>query len=192
KDPAERVDAEEADRLLAAVLQAKPAAAARDAPPPGVSRRIGRAVVAAAVAAAVGVAAGAVAYFRSSGPAEGSARLAQRAAATSPMPSAPQARSPTPAPTPTITATAAATPPPLRNQVLVRPWTSPLGWSIHRPAGWRGVRGEYHAEWTHPRRAGHLSVEAVYATLDPNQLIRDEEEALRAGGVTDLRTLATR
>lgn len=189
KDPAERVTAQEADELLDAVLQARPAAADRDAPGPRVSRGLGRAVVAAAAAAVVVVAAGAVAYFRSAGPAEGTAQLAQRAAATSPMPSAP----PSATPTPTASSTLAPTPVPTRTRPVVRPWTSPAGWSIERPAGWKGARGEHHAEWTHPHRMGHLAVEAVYASLDPHQLLRDEEEAFKsAGGAGVLRDAGRR
>ncbi|MGI5274572.1 serine/threonine-protein kinase [Nonomuraea sp. CA-218870] len=186
KDPAERVTAGEADDLLAVVLQAKPASADMDAPLPGASRRLGRTLAAAGAAAVLVVAAGAVAYFRSTAPAEGSAQLAHRAAATSPMPTAPQAVTPPPE----RTVTPSATPTPARTRALLRPWTSPAGWSIERPAGWRGSRGEHHAEWTHPHRTGHLAVEAVYASLDPHQLLRDEEAALKAGGADELRSVA--
>ncbi|MEV4101974.1 serine/threonine-protein kinase [Nonomuraea sp. NPDC049649] len=187
KDPAERVGAQEADELLAAVLQTRSAADERDAPPSGASRGLARTVAAAAAAAVLVVSAGAVAYFRSGGPAEGASQLAHRAAATSPMPSAPPT---VVTPTPVETVTPTPTPTPTRARAVLRPWTSPAGWTIKRPTGWRGARGEHHAEWTHPRRMGHLSVEAVYARLDLNQLLRDEEETLRAQGADDLRSLS--
>src|SRR5690606_14957572 len=127
KDPAERVGAQEADELLAAVLQTRSAADERDAPPSGASRGLAR----------------------TGGPAEGASQLAHRAAATSPMPSAPPT---VVTPTPVETVTPTPTPTPTRARAVLRPWTSPAGWTIKRPTGWRGARGEHHAEWTHPRR----------------------------------------
>jgi hypothetical protein len=87
---------------------------------------------------------------------------------------------PTPTPTPTIT--------PVVRRAPVRAYTSRDGWSIARPTGWRGARAESYTEWTRRDGNGHLGVEAVYANLDPHQLLRDAEESLRrdAGDVRSI------
>ncbi|WP_226900318.1 serine/threonine-protein kinase [Nonomuraea phyllanthi] len=175
KEPEQRVDAEEADRLLAAILAARPAHLDRDVP----ERRRGgrsRALLAAAAAAVVIIAGGAVAYFQLDSPAEGAPRASARpAAVTVPL---------TPTVTPTPSATPTATPSATRAVPAVRMWKSRDGWSIMRPAGWRGSLAEAYTEWTRRDGAAHLGVEAVYATLDPNQILRDSEEAMRQNAAT--------
>ncbi|WP_327590212.1 serine/threonine protein kinase [Nonomuraea sp. NBC_00507] len=169
KEPEERVDAEEADRLLAAIVAAKPAAADRDVP----ERKSGRAraLLAAGAAAVVVIAGGSVAYFKLATPAEGAPRAtALPAAATSPLtPSATPTSEPTVSPTPSVT----------RMAPVVRAWTSPDGWSILRPVGWKGARREAGTEWTRRDRNAHLGIEAVYSNLDVNELLRASEDTMR-------------
>ncbi|MGP3958996.1 serine/threonine-protein kinase [Nonomuraea sp. 3N208] len=167
KEPEERVDAEEADRLLAAIAVSKPAAADRDVPERKGGR--GRALLAAGAAAVVVIAAGSVAYFKFAAPAEGTPRAtAQAAAATSPLtPSA------TPTPEPSVTPSVARTAP------TVRAWKSRDGWSILRPVGWRGALQEAYTEWSRRDRNAHLGIEAVYSNLDVNELLRASEESKR-------------
>ncbi|HEX4816524.1 MAG TPA: protein kinase [Nonomuraea sp.] len=177
KEPADRVDAEEADRLLAAIAAARPASDDRDVPERGSGR--GRALLAAAVAAVVVIGGGAFGYLKLASPAEGTPRAtAQPAAATHPI--TPSTTPATPAPSAT-TPSAAATPTPGVRQsgAPVRAWRSPDGWSILRPVGWQGARGEASAEWTRRDGNAHLGVQAVYSTLDPNELLRSSADALR-------------
>ncbi|WP_345409314.1 hypothetical protein [Nonomuraea salmonea] len=102
KEPQDRVDAEEADRLLAAIIAAKPAATDLD-PPERKGQGPGRALLAAAATVVLVLTGGAVAYFRTASPAEGTPRAtAQPAAATKPI---------TPTATPTATPSATPTPP---------------------------------------------------------------------------------
>ncbi|MGW4404255.1 protein kinase domain-containing protein [Nonomuraea sp. NPDC004702] len=176
KEPADRVDAEEADRLLAAIeVAAKPAYTDLPEKKPGSGR--GRAVLAVAAAAVVVVAGGAVAYFKLATPAEGAPRTAQPAAAASPL-------SPSPSQQPTTSRTPSATPTPTVRRVrpAVRAWTSREGWSILRPIGWRGALRESVTEWTRRDGNAHLGVEALYSSLDANQILRDSEETLRQEG----------
>jgi hypothetical protein len=169
KEPEERVDAEEADRLLASIAAAKPAAADRDVPKRRGGR--GRALLAAGAAAAVVIAGGSVAYFKFATPAEGAPRAtAVPAAATSPLtPSAGQ----TPEPSATLTPTPSVT------QPVVRAWKSRDGWSILRPVRWRGALQEAYTEWTRRDGNAHLGVEAVYSNLDVNELLRTQEDTVR-------------
>lgn len=176
KEPAERVDAEEADRLLAAIEAAvRPAYSDVPEKKPGGGR--GRAALALAAAAVIVVAGGAVAYFKLASPAEGTPRTAQPAAAATPL-------TPTASQPAGTTATPSATPTPTVRRVrpLVRAWTSPDGWSVLRPVGWKGAIGENATEWTRRDANAHFGVEALYATLDPNQILRDSEETLREQG----------
>ncbi|WP_219467835.1 serine/threonine-protein kinase [Nonomuraea rhizosphaerae] len=184
KEAHERVDAEEADRLLAAVVAAKQPSNDRHEIEPRRRRRgsRGRTLVAAVAAVVVAVTGAGVAIFKFSDAAEGTPRITQQAA-TSPLPSVlPSAVSPsvTATPTPTVTRTRAA--------AVVRAWRSRDGWSIMRPVGWRGARKEAYTEWTRRDRAAHLGVEAVYAQIDPNQVARDSQESLRQNA-PDLRVL---
>lgn len=187
KEPEERLTARQADEMLASITAARPAHADQLVPETGQARqrRAGRGLIAAATAAVLVVAAGTVTYFRLAGPAEGTPQLTQHvAAATSPVPSSPAtpavSATPTPTLTPTITPTVTRAP--------VRAYTSRDGWSIARPTGWRGARAESYTEWTRRDGNGHLGVEAVYANLDPHQLLRDAEESLRrdAGDVRSI------
>ncbi|WP_188195781.1 serine/threonine-protein kinase [Nonomuraea sp. SYSU D8015] len=174
KEPADRVDAEEADRLLAAIAAAKPASADRDVPERTGGGR-GRTLLAMGAAAVVVIAAGAFGYFKFASPAEGTPRAtAQPAAATSPLtPSA------TPPPTTEPTTTSTPTPSVRRTAQGVRAWQSRDGWSIMRPVGWKGARGEAYTEWTRRDGNAHLGVAAVYSTLDLNELLQSEEDELR-------------
>ncbi|MFB4281418.1 MULTISPECIES: serine/threonine-protein kinase [unclassified Nonomuraea] len=173
KEPQDRVTAEEADRLLAAIAAARPASADLDPPERKKGEGPGRALLAAAAAVVLVLTGGAVAYFRIASPAEGTPRAtAQPAAATAPL-------TPTAAPT-TQGATPSATPTPSVSRVVpaVRAWRSRDGWSIMRPTGWRGARAEAYTEWTRRDGNAHLGVEAVYSNLDPSQLIRNSQETL--------------
>ncbi|GAA3226219.1 serine/threonine-protein kinase [Nonomuraea helvata] len=173
KEPEQRVNAEEADRLLAAILATRPAYDDRDVPErkPGGGR--GRTLLAAAAAAVVVLAGGTVAYFKLASPAEGAPRAtAQPAAATSPLtPTAAQTPEPSATPTPTPTVTRAVP--------VIRMWKSRDGWSIMRPTGWRGALSEAYTEWTRRDRTAHFGVEAVYSRTDPNQVLRDSEETVK-------------
>ncbi|MGN9785529.1 serine/threonine-protein kinase [Nonomuraea sp. ZG12] len=176
KEPEERLTAQQADEMLAAITATRPAHVDQLVPEPGRARRrrTSRGLIAAATAAVLVVAAGTVTYFRLAGPAEGAPRLTQHvAASTSPVPS--------PSPTPTVSATPTPTPTitPVVRRAPVRAYTSRDGWSIARPTGWRGARAESYTEWTRRDGSGHLAVEAVYANLDPHQLLRDAEESLK-------------
>ncbi|WP_207757315.1 serine/threonine-protein kinase [Nonomuraea cypriaca] len=173
KEPEERVDAEEADRLLAAIAAARPAHADRDVPHGKPRGGKGRALLAAGAAAVLVIAGGTVAYFRLAAPAEGSPRAAARpAAATAPLTTS---ASPTPSATPTPTPTPSVT----RAVPAVRAWKSRDGWSIMRPIGWKGTLGDSYAEWTRRDGNAHLGVQALYATIDPNQVMRDSAETLK-------------
>jgi serine/threonine protein kinase len=171
KEPEDRLDAEETDRLLAAIVASRPAHTDLDVPVKKRGGR-GRALLAAGAAAVLVVAGGTVAYFRLSSPAEGAPRsTAQPAAAVSPLPSvtATPTMTPTPTPTPTVSKIVPA----------VRVWKSRDGWSIMRPTGWRGALNEAYTEWTRRDQSAHLGVEALYANTDPNQVMRDTEETVR-------------
>ncbi|GGO77378.1 serine/threonine-protein kinase [Nonomuraea cavernae] len=187
KEPEDRVSAEEADRLLAEIAASRPAGADRDVEEAG-PRRAGRALLAVALTAVLLVAGGAVVYLQTATPAEGTPRLAGRAA-TSPLPATPRTTTPTPTATPTPSAT--PTPTPSRFVPAVRAWNSPDGWSIVRPTGWRGARAEAYTEWTRRNGTAHLGVEAIYANVDAYQIIRDAEEVLREN-TTDLEVLGRR
>ncbi|MFC6536812.1 serine/threonine-protein kinase [Nonomuraea salmonea] len=177
KEPQDRVDAEEADRLLAAIIAAKPAATDLD-PPERKGQGPGRALLAAAATVVLVLTGGAVAYFRTASPAEGTPRAtAQPAAATKPI-------TPTATPTATPSATPTPTPSATRRAPLVRVWKSRDGWAILRPTGWRGALGEAYTEWTRRDRNAHLGVEAVYGQLDPHQLMRDSQETFRQNART--------
>ncbi|MEV4564020.1 serine/threonine-protein kinase [Nonomuraea sp. NPDC049419] len=177
KEPQDRVDAEEADRLLAAIIAAKPATADLD-PPERKGQGPGRALLAAAATVVLVLTGGAVAYFRTASPAEGTPRAtAQPAAATKPI-------TPTATPTATPSATPTPTPSATRRAPLVRVWKSRDGWAILRPTGWRGALGEAYTEWTRRDRNAHLGVEAVYGQLDPHQLMRDSQETFRQNART--------
>ncbi|MET7465530.1 serine/threonine-protein kinase [Nonomuraea sp. NPDC005501] len=177
KEPHERMGAEEADRLLAEVVNLRPAGADMDVPDEAVPRRSSRTLLAAAAAAVLVLAGGTVAYLNLVPPAEGTSDIAQRAA-TSPLPSA-TATATASTPTPTATPSATPTPSPTRTAPVTRAWTSPEGWSIARPVGWRGARKEALTEWTRRDGAAHLAVETVYVQRDAGQLIQDAEEILR-------------
>jgi eukaryotic-like serine/threonine-protein kinase len=180
KEPADRVDAEEADRLLAAIAATRPASDDRDVPERKGGR--GRALLAAGAAAVVMIAAGSVAYFRFAAPAEGAPRATtQPAAATSPL-----TTSATPTPEPSVTAT--PTPSVTREQPVVRAWRSRDGWSIMRPVGWKGARQEAYTEWTRRDGSAHFGVQAIYSSTDPNEVMRSSMETLRqgAGNVANL------
>ncbi|MEU6720073.1 serine/threonine-protein kinase [Nonomuraea sp. NPDC046802] len=172
KEPEDRIGAEEADRLLAAILASRPAHADRDVPEKKPGRGRGRALLAAATAAIVVVAGGTVAYFRLASPAEGAPRAtAQPAAATSPLTPVTASATPSATPTPTPSAT--------RIVPAVRAWKSRDGWSILRPTGWKGALQEAYTEWTRRDRNAHLGVEASYSVVDPGELMRSSEEMLR-------------
>ncbi|GAA0911447.1 serine/threonine-protein kinase [Nonomuraea longicatena] len=179
KEPQDRLGAEEADRLLGEILAGKRPAGAEERQE---GRGGGRVKAIAAVAAFTVTLAGGVAAYMGLSSEPARTTVAQRAA-SSPLPVSASAR---PAGSPTPTAKATATPTPTstlpRTSMPVRPWTSPDGWSIARPMGWRGARGANSTEWTRPDRAGHLSVEERYATGDPRQTLRDFEELLKEGG----------
>ncbi|WP_187368241.1 serine/threonine-protein kinase [Nonomuraea terrae] len=177
KEPQDRVDAEEADRLLAAIIAAKPAYADQDVPERKQGTGPGRALLAAAATVVLVLTGGTVAYFRTASPAEGAPRTAQPAAASSPLPSA-ATPSVSPAATPSETPTVTRTPTRGRVAPALRAWKSGDGWTIKRPAGWRGARGETYTEWTRRDGDAHLGVQALYVNLDPNQIIRDSEERL--------------
>ncbi|MEV0166842.1 serine/threonine-protein kinase [Nonomuraea fuscirosea] len=179
KEPQDRVGAEEADRLLAAILAAKPASADLDSPR---ERKKGsgpgRALLAAAATVVLVVTGGTVAYFRTASPAEGAPRATtQPAAATSPL-------TPTAAPTPSATPSATPSPSVTRLAPAVRAWRSRDGWSIMRPIGWRGALGEGYTGWTRRDGNAHFGVEAFYANRDANQVMRDSEERLKAEAQT--------
>ncbi|MGW3343688.1 protein kinase domain-containing protein [Nonomuraea rubra] len=174
KEPQDRLDAEEADRLLAAIIAARPPAQDLDVPEKKKRRQgPGRALLAAAATVVLVLAGGAVVYFRTASPAEGTPRATTQPAAAT------QAISPTAAPTPSATPSATPSPSATRAAPAVRAWQSRDGWSIMRPTGWRGALGEAYTEWTRRDGNAHLGVEAVYASLDPHQIIRDGQEALR-------------
>nr|SBO99486.1 serine/threonine protein kinase [Nonomuraea gerenzanensis] len=174
KEPQNRVDAEEADRLLTAIIAAKPPAQDLDVPEKkSKGQGPGRALLAAAATVVLVLAGGAVVYFRTASPAEGAPRATtQPAAATQPI-------TPSAAPTPSASPSATPSPSATRAVPAVRVWKSREGWSILRPTGWRGALGEAYTEWTRRDGNAHLGVEAVYSSLDPSQLIRDGQEALR-------------
>ncbi|WP_344495156.1 serine/threonine-protein kinase [Nonomuraea monospora] len=183
KEPQDRVDAEEADRLLAAIIATRPPAQDLDVPEKkkGKGQGPGRALLAAAATVVLVLTGGAVAYFRTATPAEGAPRATtQPAAATQPI-------TPSTAPTPGTTESATPTPSVTRRAPVVRAWKSRDGWSILRPTGWRGALGEASTEWTRRDGNAHLGVEAVYSNLDPSQIIRDGQEALQqsAAGVVN-------
>ncbi|WP_433516937.1 serine/threonine-protein kinase [Nonomuraea sp. CA-143628] len=184
KEPHERVNAEQADALLAAIVAAKQPNDDRVVVEPKPSRG-GRTLLAAAAAAVLVVAGGGFAFFKFSGSAEGAPRVTQSAVAsappTSPPPSAETSATPTPTPTPT----------PTRVVATVRAWKSPDGWSIMRPIGWRGARKEAYTEWTRRDRSGHFGVQAIYVNPDPNQIIRDSQETAGQND-QDIRTLRRR
>ncbi|MFI6905261.1 serine/threonine-protein kinase [Nonomuraea sp. NPDC050394] len=167
KEPHERLGPEEAEQLLAGLAAGRTVESAE---------KVGsRKLLVAAVAAVVLVIGGGVgAYSILSADAEPTPRLAQRAA-SSPMPSVST-------PTPSHTLSPTPTPTPTRTRPPMRVWTSPDGWSISRPTGWRGARGDGSATWTRPDRRGHLAVEAVFSKTDPHQLLRDSEEMFKESG----------
>lgn len=135
------------------------------------------------VAVVLLVSGGGVAYMSLTSAAEAPGKVAQRTA-TSPLPTVPTATTtPTPSSTPTPT--------PSRTVAPVRAWNSPDGWSIARPTGWRGARGESYTEWTRPGGIGHLGVQAIYSSTDPHQILRDAEETLK-GQSDALRSLGRR
>ncbi|WP_084773732.1 serine/threonine-protein kinase [Nonomuraea candida] len=175
KEPQDRVDAEEADRLLSAILASRPAHDDLDVPERrkrGKSGGPGRALLAAAATVVLVLTGGAVAYFRTASPAEGAPRAStQPAAATGSI---------TPSATPTVTATPTPTPTPSVTRVApaVRAWTSRDGWSIMRPTGWRGARGEAYTHWTRRDGNAHLGVQALYVDLTPGEIIVTEQENL--------------
>ncbi|GAA4943187.1 serine/threonine protein kinase [Nonomuraea thailandensis] len=173
KEPQDRVDAEEADRLLAAIIATRPAAQDLDVPEKKKRQGPGRALLAAAATVVLVLTGGAVVYFRTASPAEGTPRATTQPAAAT------QAISPSAAPTPSATPSATPSPTATRAVPAVRAWRSRDGWSIMRPTGWRGALGEAYTEWTRRDGNAHLGVEAVYASLDPNQIIRDGQETLR-------------
>ncbi|MEU8248804.1 serine/threonine-protein kinase [Nonomuraea sp. NPDC048916] len=185
KEPEDRVSAEEADRLLAEIAASRPAGADQHVDEDR-SGRAGRTLIAVALAATLVVAGGTFAYLKTAPPAEGAPRLAGHTA-TSPLPGA----TPTLAPTATPTSTPTPTPTTSRFVPAVRAWNSPDGWSIMRPTGWRGARGEAYTEWTRRNGSAHLGVETIYANVDAYQIIRDAEEVLRQN-TTDLEILGRR
>ncbi|MBN6057630.1 serine/threonine protein kinase, partial [Nonomuraea sp. RK-328] len=191
KEPHERLTAEEADRLLTEVIASRPAGADMDAPDEAAPRRSSRTMLAAAAAAVLVLAGGTVAYLNLVPPAEGTSTIAQRAA-TSPLPSAPATATATASTLPAaVTPSATPTPSPTRTAPLTRTWTSREGWTIARPYGWRGARGEAYTEWTRRDGAAHLGVQAVYVQRDAAQLIEDAETLLRQGA-PDMRVAGRR
>ncbi|MEV0619134.1 protein kinase [Nonomuraea sp. NPDC050404] len=176
KEPQDRVGAEEADRLLADIMAARPAHGDLDVPERRKKKKgagPGRALVAAAATVVLVVTGGTVAYFRTAGPAEGTPRAStQPAAATASIsPSLPPTVSPTP--------TASPTPSMTRARPAVRAWKSREGWSILRPNGWRGARADAYTQWTRRDGNAHLGVQAVYSNLDPDQIIQAEQETFQ-------------
>jgi eukaryotic-like serine/threonine-protein kinase len=177
KEPQDRLGAEETDRLLGEILASRRPAGIEERP-----EGRGRLKAIAAVAAFTVTLGGGVAAYMALSPEPAQTTVAQRAA-SSPLPATTSARPAGVAtPTGTPTGTATPTPTPSRTGLPVRRWTSPGGWSIARPMGWRGARGANSTEWTRLDRAGHLSVEERYATGDPHQTLRDFEELLKEGG----------
>ncbi|NRQ38708.1 serine/threonine protein kinase [Nonomuraea sp. NN258] len=176
KEPGERMDAAQADRLLTEVAASKPVHTDRLVPEKKDKKQRGgrRTLLAAAAAALVAIGAGGVAYLKSTPPAVGAAPTATaRPDTASPAPSsaAPASAAPSATPTPTPT--------PTRTGIPVRSWNSPDGWTITRPARWRGAREEFYTHWTRRDGNAHLGVRAVYATTDPHQVLRDAEETLK-------------
>ncbi|MEV0583827.1 serine/threonine-protein kinase [Nonomuraea sp. NPDC050310] len=167
KDPAARIGAAEADRLLAAIGSV-------GAPPRPEGRPAGRTVLALA-AAVLAVALGTLAFVLLRPQAEGGPAVAQRVS-TAPLPHLAEET-----PTPTVSATPTPTPTPSRTRALVRTWTSPDGWSIARPVGWDGRRRDSYTEWLKADRSGHFSVQQQYATLDVNQVLQDATTLLPDG-----------
>ncbi|SEG43760.1 Serine/threonine protein kinase [Nonomuraea solani] len=179
KEPQDRVSAEEADRLLAAIATARPAHSDLDDMPERRSRRKkrqgpGRAMLAVVATVVLVGTGGAVAYFRGSSPAEGAPRATTMpAAVTSPL-------TPTATATPEPSATPSATPTPTPEVQIVRMWKARDGaWSVMRPTGWRGALKEAYTEWTRRDGNAHFGVEAVYSMTDANQIMRNSEETLK-------------
>ncbi|WP_220448199.1 serine/threonine-protein kinase [Nonomuraea diastatica] len=186
KEPEDRIDAEEADRLFAAIIANRPSQDDHHVEERKPGRRRGRALLAAGAAAVLVIAGGTVAYLEFAAPAEGTPRTTARpAAASSPLTPVATATQPSASPTPTPSLTRAVP--------IVRAWKSRDGWSIMRPTGWRGALAEAYTEWTRKDRSAHLGVEAVYAKLDPHQIIRDSEETFKQNAVNvvnrDLRSV---
>ncbi|NUR83167.1 MAG: hypothetical protein HOY71_03660 [Nonomuraea sp.] len=73
---------------------------------------------------------------------------------------------------------------------VVRGWTSPDGWSIQRPVGWRGGKRQAYAQWTRPDRSAHVDVQSLYATDDVNQILDGSELQLQESA--QIRTLRKR
>ncbi|MFI6504265.1 serine/threonine-protein kinase [Nonomuraea typhae] len=171
KEAHERLGPEEADRLLAGLVAGRTEESSEAA---GSRRTLIAAVTATVLVLGGGVAAySAWAADPSAGPPQAQRVASSSVPTVSTAPQPPQTTSATPSP---------VTPTPTRTRPQVRTWASPDGWSISRPTGWRGARGEGTATWTRPDRRGHLGVETVFSELDPHQLLRDSEEMFKETG----------
>ncbi|MCG5219840.1 serine/threonine-protein kinase [Streptosporangium sp. KLBMP 9127] len=189
RDPAERLNAQQADELLEHIIggppQAKGGRRRTEAPmeqaPTGRRRTllVAGAVAVAAVAGTIG--------WLTLGPDDAGPRAADAAtkgpAATATA--APEAPSATPTPTPT--------PSPVRTRrvSVTRVWTSPSGWTIPFPRGWKGSRQEMYTEWLRRDGNAHLGVEeAVGRGGDPMEVLEESKAGFTpyAEEVNTLRT----
>ncbi|RBQ19818.1 hypothetical protein DP939_14005 [Spongiactinospora rosea] len=185
RDPARRLTAEQADRMLADIQEAQRARDRVTGPPPRGPRPRGKVALAAAVAGVVLVAGAVVAWNAL----PRGRNAADAATSTAPRPVAATTAASTPSAGPV--SRQSATPHPTRTPRPLPIWTSPAGWSIAFPRGWRGSRDGGHAEWLRRDGNAHLGVEMVKgAGDDPAKILRAAERLLTpyAREVTTLRT----
>ncbi|PZG48285.1 serine/threonine protein kinase [Spongiactinospora gelatinilytica] len=187
RDPARRLTAEQADRMLADIQAAQRARDRVTGPPPRVPRPRSKVALAAGVAAVV-LAAGAVVVWN--GLPRGRGPAADAATSTGPRPVAAATAAPTSSAGPVGRQSATPHPPYARARRPLPIWTSPAGWSIAFPRGWRGSREGAHAEWLRRDGKAHLGVEMrKSAGDDPAKILRAAERLLTpyAREVTTLR-----